>query len=73
MPVISIAISIPRRYYKRVISTRPYSERIDSIKNIQAAGLGLSYGGIIGMGVAFRSHAAVASAFEFRHPPEIVR
>jgi len=37
-------------YYPKVITTRPYSERVESIKNIQAAGLGLSCGGIIGMG-----------------------
>lgn len=37
-------------YYSKVITTRPYSERVETIKSIQAAGLGLSCGGIIGMG-----------------------
>lgn len=37
-------------YYPKVITTRPYSERAECVKNIQAAGLGLSCGGIIGMG-----------------------
>ena len=37
-------------YYPKVITTRPYLERVESVKNIQAAGLGLSCGGIIGMG-----------------------
>lgn len=37
-------------YYPKVITTRPYSERVECVKNIQAAGLGLSCGGIIGMG-----------------------
>lgn len=37
-------------YYPKVITTRPYSERVECVKDIQAAGLGLSCGGIIGMG-----------------------
>jgi len=37
-------------YYPKVITTRPYAERVETVKGIQAAGLGLSCGGIIGMG-----------------------
>lgn len=37
-------------YYPKVITTRPYAERMETVQHIQAAGLGLSCGGIIGMG-----------------------
>lgn len=60
-------------YYKQVISTRPYSERLDSIKNIQAAGLGLSCGGIIGMGESLFDRMRLLQALSnLEQPPEIV-
>lgn len=37
-------------YYPQVITTRPYAERVECVQHIQAAGLGLSCGGIVGMG-----------------------
>lgn len=37
-------------YYKEVISTRKYKDRLDTIKNARKAGLIICSGGIIGMG-----------------------
>lgn len=39
-----------REYYKKIITTRPYEERLQSIANIRKAGLRVSCGGILGMG-----------------------
>ena len=52
-------------YYKQVISTVPIQRELIHQK-YSSGGLGLSCGGLLVWGVAFRSHAAVASAFEFR-------
>ena len=51
-------------YYKEVITTRPYAERLDSIKNIQAAGLGLSCGALLVWGS--RSSIACGCCKRFR-------
>ncbi len=37
-------------YYKKVISTRSYQERLDTLKNVRDAGMKTCSGGIIGMG-----------------------
>ncbi len=37
-------------YYDKVISTRQYDDRLDTIKNVQGAGISACSGGIIGMG-----------------------
>lgn len=38
------------RHYPRIVSTHPYSERIQTLKTAKAAGLSLCSGGIFGMG-----------------------
>lgn len=37
-------------YYKKIITTRTYQERIDTINNVRKAGITVCCGGIIGMG-----------------------
>ncbi len=39
-----------REYYPEIISTRTYDDRLETIKNVQAAGMGVCSGGILGMG-----------------------
>ncbi len=51
-------------HYDRICSTHSYQDRLDTLKNVRAAGLELCSGGIIGMG---ESHAdLVAMAMELR-------
>jgi len=37
-------------YYKTIITTRTYQDRLDTLKNVQEAGINVCCGGIIGMG-----------------------
>jgi biotin synthase len=43
-------IDTSKDYYKEVISTRTYEDRLRTLKNIQEAGITICSGGIIGMG-----------------------
>lgn len=44
-------------YYGKVITTRSYQERLDTLDNVRAAGIHVCSGGIVGMGET-RSHRA---------------
>jgi biotin synthase len=37
-------------YYERVISTRTFADRLDTLENVRAAGINVCSGGIVGMG-----------------------
>ena len=39
-----------REYYKKVVSTRTYDDRLNTISNVRDAGISVCTGGIIGMG-----------------------
>lgn len=39
-----------REYYPKIITTRTYDDRLTTIRNVQAAGMGVCSGGILGMG-----------------------
>lgn len=39
-----------REFYSKIITTRTYDDRLETIRNVQAAGMGLCCGGILGMG-----------------------
>ena len=39
-------------YYNKIISTRDYSSRLDTLKNVRKSGISVCSGGIIGMGEA---------------------
>ena len=44
-------------FYKEIISTRTFEERLDTIKNVQRAGISVCSGGIIGMGESWHDRA----------------
>jgi biotin synthase len=39
-----------RRYYPEIITTRTFDERLETLRNVQAAGIRVCTGGILGMG-----------------------
>ncbi|MGF7058557.1 biotin synthase BioB [Brassicibacter mesophilus] len=43
-------IETSREYYSKICTTHTYEDRIDTIKNVTAAGMDICCGGIIGMG-----------------------
>jgi len=45
-------------FYRSVISTRAYQERLDTISNVRAAGMSVCCGGIVGMGESREQRAA---------------
>ena len=44
-------------FYKKIISTRTFEERLETIKNISDAGISVCCGGIIGMGETWEDRA----------------
>jgi len=46
-------------YYKEVISTRTYEERLDTLKHVRAEGMSICCGGIVGMGESRRHRAGL--------------
>ncbi|GAV20480.1 biotin synthase [Mariprofundus micogutta] len=60
-------------YYKEIISTRTYDERLDTLKHVRANGMSVCCGGIVGMGET-RSHRAglVAQLARMSPHPESV-
>jgi biotin synthase len=51
-------------YYSQICSTHTFQDRVDTLKNVRAAGMELCSGGIIGMGETLDD--IVAMAFELR-------
>ena len=45
-------------FYRSVISTRGYQERLDTLSNVRAAGMSVCCGGIVGMGESREQRAA---------------
>lgn len=60
-------------YYGRVITTRTYQDRLDTIKNVHAAGIPLCCGGILGMGESIedRLRLLVELACQEPHPASV--
>jgi biotin synthase len=50
-------------FYRSVISTRGYQDRLDTISNVRAAGMSVCCGGIVGMGESREQRAAFSEAF----------
>ena len=44
-------------YYKKIITTRAFDERLETIKNARRAGISVCSGGIIGMGESWNDRA----------------
>lgn len=60
-------------FYGRVISTRTYQDRLDTIRRVQDAGLNVCSGGIIGMGETRRQRAGLIAQLAALSPaPESV-
>jgi biotin synthase len=49
-------------YYDRIITTRTYQDRLDTLARVRAAGIRVCCGGILGMGEGVNDHAAMLCA-----------
>jgi biotin synthase len=62
-----------REYYGRVITTRTYQDRLDTIANVRDAGINVCCGGIVGMGEDASDRAGfLATLASLPTPPESV-
>lgn len=60
-------------YYKEIISTRTYEERLDTLKHVRSQGMSICCGGIVGMGESRRHRAGlVAQLARMKPHPESV-
>lgn len=60
-------------YYPKVITTRTFQDRLDTIDKVQKAGINVCSGGIIGMGEAHADRAELLRTFaNMRHHPDSV-
>jgi biotin synthase len=60
-------------YYKNIVTTRTYEDRLDTLKAVRGAGLEMCCGGILGMGESVKDRAAmlkVLAAFD-PHPESV--
>ncbi len=53
-------VETSRNFFPKICTTHTYEQRIDTIKNIQAAGMELCCGGIIGMGETWEDRVDMA-------------
>ena len=53
-------IETSERYYKSIVTTHDYSERVNTVKNAKAAGLEVCSGGILGMGETWEDRIEMA-------------
>jgi len=60
-------------HYERIISTRAYQERLETLQRVRQAGIALCCGGIIGMGESLRDRASLLQVLASLNPhPESV-
>jgi len=60
-------------YYKEIISTRSYEERLDTLKHVRSQGMSICCGGIVGMGESRRHRAGLVAQLARMNPhPESV-
>ena len=60
-------------YYDKVISTRTYQDRLDTLKNVRKAGVELCCGGILGMGESVEDRCSMLQVLSSLTPhPESV-
>ncbi|VBB69849.1 Biotin synthase [invertebrate metagenome] len=66
-------IDTSEEYYSKVVSTRTFNDRLNSLRNAHAAGLKVCSGGIIGMGESRIDRAIMlATLANLQPPPESV-
>jgi biotin synthase len=60
-------------YYERVISTRTFADRLDTLANVRAAGISVCSGGIVGMGETREDRVGFIHALATlpRHPESV--
>jgi biotin synthase len=62
-----------KEFYKDIISTREYENRLDTIANARKAGISVCSGGIIGMGEAVEDRVGLLFSYmEMETPPESI-
>jgi biotin synthase len=62
-----------KEFYKDIISTREYDERLNTIENARKAGISVCSGGIIGMGEAVEDRIGLLMSYmEMDTPPESI-
>ena len=60
-------------YYREIISTRSYEDRLDTLKHVRAKGMSICCGGIVGMGESRRHRAGLVAPLARMQPhPESV-
>jgi len=60
-------------YYKEIISTRTYEDRLDTLRHVRAEGMSICCGGIVGMGESRRHRAGLVAQLARMNPhPESV-
>jgi biotin synthase len=61
------------RYYTEIITTRKFSERLDTIQNVRNAGINVCCGGIVGLGETLADRISfITTLATFPHHPESV-
>ena len=66
-------IDTSEEYYKEVITTRTYQDRLDTLDTVRGAGINVCSGGIVGMGEAHEDRAKMLQTLaNMEHPPESV-
>jgi biotin synthase len=58
-----------RRFYREIITTRTYDERLQTIRAVQRAGIAVCCGGIIGMGEREEDRLALLAELAALEPP----
>ncbi|MGL1902305.1 MAG: biotin synthase BioB [Fibrobacterales bacterium] len=53
-------VETSRNFFPNIVTTHTYDQRVETIKNIQAAGMDLCCGGIIGMGESWQDRVDMA-------------
>lgn len=57
-----------REHYDKIITTRTYDERLETLQNVRAAGMTICSGGIIGMGESVADRAALIAELASLEP-----
>jgi len=66
-------VDTSEKYYKEVITTRSYQDRLDTIDTVRSAGINVCSGGIVGMGEKTDDRAKMLQTLaNMEHPPESV-
>jgi biotin synthase len=58
-----------RRYYSQIISTRGYSDRLETLRAVQRAGISVCCGGIVGMGETEEDRLMLLAELSALEPP----